>query len=340
MNEEDDLPELGDRVDGRILVCHGDDWPEDFIGWLVPLVSKFKELLEIAERYEFALELADGQSMEDVTDFCEAMGIQVDRQFWGGTCISGFYHWGWITVGTQRQIQKTGRRILSELRKFTKGAIREWQRAERDRILRELASIKDFDTLVARTTDDRGEMTDRIRQLESELQSARDALAQASGELQTLKENDSREVDRGCLELLATLAFNRSERCVVGPLVLWDDGVVYAITQIGGVKLPEPSSYAWILQQLESASVQVVKVKEMTILGGRASGPIYFPGGTRAQDWINVWQEGDRPISRLSLPNSGSRPRQFVVKPAHYAEQVNAIRAHLRRSEFRLSQEN
>lgn len=78
----------------------------------------------------------------------------------------------------------------------------------------------------------------------------------------------------------------------------------------------------------------------MTVLGGRASGPIYFPGGTRAQDWINVWQEGDRPISRLSLPNSGSRPRQFVVEPAHYAEQVNAIHAHLRRSEFRLSQEN
>lgn len=334
MNEEDDLPELGDRVDGRILVCHGDDWPEDFIGWLDPLVSEFKEFLEIAERYEFALELADGQPMEDVTDFCEAMGVQVDRQFWEGTCISGFYHWGWITEGTQRQIQKTGRRILGELRNFTKGAIREWQRAERDRILRELASIRDFDTLVARTTDDRGEMTDRIRQLESELQSARDTLAQASVELQAFKENDSREVDRGCLELLAALAFKRSERCVAGPLVLWDDGVVYAITQIGKVKLPEPSSYAWLLLQFESAGVDVVRVKEMTVLGSRASGPIYFPGGTRAQDWINVWREGDRPISRLSLPNPETRPRQFVVDPPEYAERVNAIYAHLRRSEL------
>ena len=45
MNEEDDLPELGDRVDDRILVCHGDDWPENFIGWLDPLVNEFTELL-------------------------------------------------------------------------------------------------------------------------------------------------------------------------------------------------------------------------------------------------------------------------------------------------------
>ena len=329
MNEEDDLPDLGDRVDGRILVCHGDDWPEDFIGWLDPLVSEFKELLEIAERYEFALELADGQPLEDVTDFCDALGIKIDRQFWEGSCISGIYHWGWITVGTQRQIQKTGRRILGELRKFTKGAIRDWQRAERKRILRELESIKNFDTLVARTTDDRGEMADRICQLENELQSARDELAQATEELLAFRENDTREVDRGCLELLAALAFKRAERCVAGPLALWDDGVVYAITQIGGFNLPEPSTYAWLLRQLEAASVQVVKVKEMTILGGRASGPIYYPGGTRAQDWINVWREGERPISRLPSAGRGTRPRKFIVDPPEYAERVSIICAYL-----------
>ena len=115
------------------------------------------------------------------------------------------------------------------------------------------------------------------------------------------------------------MAFNRYERCVAGPLVLWDDGVVYAITQIGGAKPPEPSNYAWLLRQLEAASVQVVKVKELTILGGHASGPIYFPGGTRTQEWINVWREGERTVSLLSVPNPGSRPRQFVVDPPEYA---------------------
>ena len=188
--------------------------------------------------------------------------------------------------------------------------------------------------MVARTTDDRGEMTDRILQLENELQSARDALAQATGELLAFKENDTREVDRGCLELLASLAFNRAERCVAGPLALWDNGVVYAITQIGGVKLPESSSYTWLLRQLEAASVQVVKVKEMTILGGRASGPIYFPGGTRAREWINVWREGDRPVSRLPSAGRGTRPREFIVDPPEYAERVSAICAHLWRPEL------
>lgn len=330
MSEIDDLPEIGDRVDGRILVCHGDDRPEYFIDWLHPLVSEFKELLEIAERYEFTLELADGQPMEYVTDFCEALGVQFDRQFWEGSFISGIYHWGWITVGTQRQIQKTGRRILGELRKLTKGAIRDWQRAERKRILRDLESIKNFDTLVARTMDDRGEMSERIRQLENELQSARDELAQVTEELLAYKENDTREVDRGCLELLAALAFKRAERCVAGPLALWGDGVVYAITQIGRVNLPEPSTYAWLLRQLEAASVQVVKVREMTVLGGRASGPIYYPGGARAQEWINVWREGERPISQWSLPNPKSLPRKFGVEPAHYADQVETIYAQLK----------
>ena len=336
MSEMDDLPELGDRVDGRILVCHGDDWPEDFIGWLDPLVIEFKELLEIAERYEFTLERADDQPLEYVTDFCEALGVQFDRQFWEGSFISGIYHWGWITVGTQRQIQKTGRRILGELRKFTKGAIRDWQRAERKRILRELESIKNFDTLVARTTDDRGEMTDRIRQLGNELQSARDELALATGELLAFKENDTREVGRGCLELLASLAFKRAERCVAGPLALWDDGVVYVITQIGRFNLPEPSTYAWLLRQLEASSVQVVKVKEMTILGGRASGPIYYPGGTRAQEWKNVWCEGDRPVSRLPSAGRGTRPREFIVDPPEHAERVSAICAHLWRPELHI----
>lgn len=68
----------------------------------------------------------------------------------------------------------------------------------------------------------------------------------------------------------------------------------------------------------------------MTILGGRASGPIYYPGGTRAQEWINIWREGERPISQWSLPNPKSLPRKFDVEPAHYADKVDTIYAQLK----------
>ena len=41
MSEMDEPPELGGLVNGRILVCHGDDWPEDFVAGLDHLVTEF-----------------------------------------------------------------------------------------------------------------------------------------------------------------------------------------------------------------------------------------------------------------------------------------------------------
>jgi hypothetical protein len=127
------------------------------------------------------------------------------------------------------------------------------------------------------------------------------------------------------MQLLIELALKTVERCVAGPLALWDDGVIYAITQIGPTPLPASSTYAWLVQQFEGAGVAVVRVKEMTVLGGRASGPIYYPGGTRAKDWVNAWTEGERPTSRLPRPSPDTRPRQFVVDPPEYADRVSNI---------------
>jgi hypothetical protein len=328
VDEGEDYPEVGDCRHGRILVCHGDDWPEYFIDWLDPLVSEFITLRDAAENIEVVLEAATGQSAEDVTEFCEAIGIQLDTNFWEGSFISGYYYFGWIGIGAEQQVQEQAQRLWKELSRDLETKTRQWQKKERARIIRELKAIEDFDQFAARTADDRDELSERINQLENDLQTARQALEAASAEVKTWRENDSREIDRGCMQLLTALRLKTADRCVAGPLALWDDGVLYAIIQIGPSLLPSTSTYAWLLQQFEAAGLQVVKVKEMTVLGGRASGPIYYPGGTRAQDWVKAWTEGER---------KKYCPRQFVVDPPEYADRVQAIHQYFKNAGFERS---
>jgi hypothetical protein len=325
VDEVDDYPELGDCRHGRTLVCHGDDRPESFVDWLGPLVGEFITLRDAAENLEIVLETATGQPVEDVTEFCEAIGIQLDTNFWEGSFISGYYYFGWIGIGAEQQVQEQAQRLLKELSRDLETKTRQWQKKERARIIRELKAIEDFDQFEARTADDRDEISERINQLVNDLQAARQALSTATAEVNTWRKNDSREIDRGCMRLLTALAFKAADRCVAGPLALWDDGVLYAITQIGPTHLPAGSTYDWLLQQFEAAGHQVAKVKEMTVLGGRASGPIYYPGGTRAQDWVKAWTEGARSTSGLPGPFPKKRPRQFVVNPPAYGDRVAVI---------------
>lgn len=130
MREMDEPPELGDLVNGRILVCHGDDRPEDSVKWLDHLVSEFITLRDVADDLEAVLETAAGQPVEDVTEFCEAIGIHLDRNFWEGSFISGFYYFGWIEIGAEQQVQEHAHRLLDELRSDVEPATRRWQQKD------------------------------------------------------------------------------------------------------------------------------------------------------------------------------------------------------------------
>jgi hypothetical protein len=77
---------------------------------------------------------------------------------------------------------------------------------------------------------------------------------------------------------------------VAGPLVLWDDNVVYAITSRGGVTLPANSTPAILLGDLEAAGYTVVRVEEKTIIGGWR-GPIYRMGMPHITGWASVWSD-------------------------------------------------
>ena len=99
---------------------------------------------------------------------------------------------------------------------------------------------------------------------------------------------------------------------VAGPLVLWDDNVVYAITSRGGVALPANSTPVILLGDLEAAGYPVVRVEEKTVIGGWR-GPIYRRGTPHITGWASVWSDRE------------GRKRVFLVAPKDSERMVHEI---------------
>jgi hypothetical protein len=100
---------------------------------------------------------------------------------------------------------------------------------------------------------------------------------------------------------------------VAGPLVLWDDNVVYAITSRGGVTLPANSTPALLIGDLEAAGYPVVRVEEKTVIGGWTSGPIYRKGTPHITGWASVWSDRER------------KERVFLVIPKDSEMKVHEV---------------
>lgn len=95
-NSDDDYPEIGKRRRGMVLVCHGDDRPDQFADWLQPLVVEFERLSSLASEFGIDLTPEDGaQPIVSVIDFCERLSIEFSSTMWEGSLISGVYHLGW-----------------------------------------------------------------------------------------------------------------------------------------------------------------------------------------------------------------------------------------------------
>ena len=303
---EDQL-NIGCHRKGRILVCHGDDEPDEFAAWLQPLVRDFQEISSIADEWDVPLRPRDGSSpINDVTDFCERIGIDFDSNMWEGSMISGIYRIGWIPRGTARRTSVEGRKLLQALRKDTEVAVRA-------AVLRQLEGIKDLDELLDRTANDGPALRRKIANLSDALNEAQCAAREANEKLQMAQEAGSSQIDRACLELALALLSKERRRVIAGPLALWDDGVIYAICSWGGVSIPEGASPAVLLSGVEEAGRRVVRVRDQTVIGGGLSGPIYSRGPDNISGWINVWSRREK------------RERTFVVDPPEFSEQVKQI---------------
>jgi hypothetical protein len=303
---DDDYPEIGKRRRGMVLVCHGDDRPDQFADWLQPLVVEFERLSSLASEFGIGLTSEDGASpIVSVIDFCERLGIEFSSTMWEGSLISGVYYLGWIKVGTVRSASALGRKLIRTIERRADPAIRQ-------AVIRDIQRIKDLDEFIDRTADDRAGMREKIASLSAKVQATKFALDAANDKISKAAESGTQEIDRACVRFASALLSGEACRVVAGPLVLWDDGVVYAICSWGGNPIPEGSSPAVLLEAVQRSGRRVVRVRDATVIGGWLN-PTYRRGPASINGWARVWSHREK------------RVRTFNVDPPECAEQVHKI---------------
>lgn len=305
-NHDDELA-IGCRRNGMVLVCHGDDEPDEFADWLRPLVDDFRRISSIASERDVTVSLEDGSApIPDVMSFCDRLGIKFQSNMWEGSMISGIYRFGWLKTGTVRSASAAGRNLLKSLKKRTEVEVRA-------AVIRELEGMKDLNDLLDRTADDRHVLRSQIAKLSGALNAAECAAREAKEKLQEAQEADTSQIDKACLEMAVALLNKEKRRIVVGPLALWDDGLIYALVSWGGVSIPEDSSPALLVSELERAGHRVVRVSDQTVIGGWLSGPIYSRGPANISGWADAWSRRER------------QARTFVTDPPEFSDQVRQI---------------
>ncbi len=313
MSEEAEFPSIGDLRHGRVLVCKGDDQPDEWEDWLKSLVDEFERLVSTASQHDLEVHTeSHPHKLKGWRDFCEAVGVDVRTQFWEGSMISGHFAMGWIKAGDIRGAKKTGEAMLKQIRQNLLNQLREFR-------FKELNEIKDLDALIERTLDDRASLLAEIGRLKVAVTDTQDTMTALKQAVAEAKMNDTSALDFDCLRLAGAVLNRERVRLLAGPLVLWDDGLVYAFTSRGGVPLPDDSSPAVLLKQLQRSGHPTVAVGEMTVIGGWLSGPQYRKGTSHIAGWGNVWREVEQ-----------ARERQFLVTDPGQLPTVRAIHEHFK----------
>ena len=308
---DDDFPEIGMRKQGMVLVCHGDDRPTQFADWLQPIIENFERLSVIANEFGIDMDLKDGgRSIVDVMDFCQRLDIEFSSRMWEGMLISGIYHLGWLKTGTVRATKAYAKQILQLLEKQIDAAVRL-------KVINEIQGIEDLEEFIERTSDDREELKKRIISLSSNLQEAKSALVEASEKVAKAEGFNTAEIDQACVRMASALLLGEKKRIVAGPLVLWDDGVVYAICDWGGSPIPQESSPAILLGEIRRAGLPLVLIRDKTVIGGWLSGPKFRKGPEHINGWLSVWAVREK------------RQRAFTVDPPEFNDRVLLIHEHL-----------
>lgn len=283
MSDEDDIPSIGDCRYGKVLVCMGDDQPDQWAGWLEELVDDFNLLRDAATAHGLLCRI-DSQSLElgGWSDFCEEVGVDLNQEFWEGSLVSGQFVMGWVEkqkIGTAR------RRGGSLLKKLHRNLVLQLK-AEK---IEELKGLKDLDELISRTENDREALLEEVESLKSSLASAQAETSQLQGVLTAVKADVVRV--NGLNGFLLCIIRGGDGIFVHGPLLRWSDGTILALTKRGRVALPTHSPHWSVLQELRSLGHPVVEVSEVTILGGWLSGPIYLQGSGELSGWDDAWND-------------------------------------------------
>jgi hypothetical protein len=80
MSDDADIPSIGDCRDGEVIVCMGDDRPDQWAGWLEELVDEFNSLRESATAHDLSLCVEPrGHEVGDWSEFCAELGVNLTR---------------------------------------------------------------------------------------------------------------------------------------------------------------------------------------------------------------------------------------------------------------------
>jgi hypothetical protein len=93
---ERDPPDVGDTVRGSVLVCRGDDQPDEFTGELEVIVQRYRFLESLAGQYKLGTKVGKIDFDQGLSEFLSAGGVDFDANHWEGACISGIYMMGWV----------------------------------------------------------------------------------------------------------------------------------------------------------------------------------------------------------------------------------------------------
>lgn len=125
-DEEEVYPSIGDVVDGRVLVCHGDDMPEVWIDWLEPMAEEVKNLIELADEHDVSIDLGKPTgTIESIFDFLSAIRVDMDSEFWEGSMTSGHYQFGWIKKEEMLSSRANGKLLVKKIKAHVKKSVSE-----------------------------------------------------------------------------------------------------------------------------------------------------------------------------------------------------------------------
>lgn len=283
MSDDSEIPSIGDCRDGDVLVCMGDDRPDQWAGWLEELVDEFNSLREVATAHDLACRPAPAcNDLGDWSDFCTELGVNLSRQFWEGSMVSGHFVMGWVK---KSEVSATRKRGHSLVKKFRRNLVAELKA----RRIQELKGLQDLDEVISMSQYDRDALVEEINNLKASLATAKAETAHLQGSLNAVKEDAGRVA--GLSRFVLGVIRGGHDVLIHGPLLRWSDGTILALTKRGSVALPNHSPHWSVLQEMRSLGHPVVEVSEVTVLGGWLSGPVYLQGSGNLSGWDDAWTD-------------------------------------------------
>ena len=155
-----DAPELGDTVRGRVLVCRGDDEPDEFDASLDGVASRFRQLSDIAGRYGLSIGAPDFD--EGLVAFLEQAGVDFESSHWEGSCTSGIYQMGWVATRRLGAVERTAYRLLDRAER----EMQRWFLKEARARFKKATAECDLDALVKLTENHAPELWSELRELQ------------------------------------------------------------------------------------------------------------------------------------------------------------------------------